>query len=184
MPSTGILTGLRNGPVWKSWSSTRPSCHLGQGNPQCQYRLGDERLESCPAEKGWGIPVYEKLDIRCQCMLTVLKARTFLCSLSYMKSMTIRSREMILPLYSTLVNPSWHAAFCCGLPSTRQTWICWIKSRGRPWKLSKGWNSSLLKKGWEGWGCSALLLPFNIWSGFIRKVERDFLPRPVVIGQG
>jgi len=28
--------------------------HMGQGNPRCQYRLGDERIESSPAERAWG----------------------------------------------------------------------------------------------------------------------------------
>lgn len=28
--------------------------HLSQGSPWCQYVLGDERIESSPAEKGWG----------------------------------------------------------------------------------------------------------------------------------
>jgi len=28
--------------------------HLGQGNPQYQYRVGDELIESIPAEKDFG----------------------------------------------------------------------------------------------------------------------------------
>lgn len=28
--------------------------HLGQGNLWCQYMLGGERIESNPAEEGWG----------------------------------------------------------------------------------------------------------------------------------
>ncbi|GAB0209770.1 mitochondrial enolase superfamily member 1 [Grus japonensis] len=29
--------------------------HLDRGNPQCQYRLGDEGIESSPEEKDWGM---------------------------------------------------------------------------------------------------------------------------------
>jgi len=36
--------------------------HLGQGNTQCQYRLGVEGIESGPVEKTLGLRVDEKLD--------------------------------------------------------------------------------------------------------------------------
>jgi len=48
--------------------------HLGQGNPQYQYRLSDEGMESSPAEKDLGMLGDEKLHMMWQCVLTVQKA--------------------------------------------------------------------------------------------------------------
>jgi len=77
--------------------------HLGQTNAGPKYKLGEEWLESSPAGKGLGLLAGRRLSRSQQSALAAKRANPILGCIKH--STTSWSKEVIVPLYSALVQP-------------------------------------------------------------------------------
>ncbi|PKU37838.1 hypothetical protein llap_11859 [Limosa lapponica baueri] len=75
--------------------------HLERNEPIHQYRLGADLLESSSAERDLGVLMDNRMTMSQQCALVAKKANGILGCIK--KSMASRLREVILPLYSALL---------------------------------------------------------------------------------
>ncbi|KAK4827506.1 hypothetical protein QYF61_018806 [Mycteria americana] len=138
--------------------------HLGQSNTKHKYKLREKWLESSPAEKDQGVLVDSRLSVSQQCALAAKRTNHILGCIKH--TITSRSKEVMIPLYSALVRP--HLEPCV------QFWAPQFKKDAKALECIPRRATSLVK-GLEGMSYVEQLRSLGLSSLEKRTLRGDFI---------
>ena len=96
--------------------------HTGHGNEDAQYTMGDTVLNTTLKEKDLGLTISADMKVSVQCGIAAAKGNQILGLIK--RNIVYKEKELIIPLYKTIVRPHLEFVYKHGGHIARRILIC------------------------------------------------------------